>query len=72
MPELSRIDENRYDDTVRMPAGKAHQRQMPFVQKAHGWNQADSSVLIPGILKPALERLDARNSLHGILYTENS
>ena len=40
-PELLRVDEDRGDNVIRLRARAAHQRQVAFVQRAHGRHQRD-------------------------------
>src|SRR5690606_35904659 len=45
--ELFRVDEKRHDDPVGFFESRAHQAQMPFMQGAHSWYDANRQVFLP-------------------------
>jgi len=51
-PELGGIDENAYHNPVTKLSPFSHQRQVPFMEKAHGGDQADGFIYFPGRLDP--------------------
>ena len=53
--ELSRIDENRDNDTPRASFGEAHQRHVPVMECAHGWHRCDSGFPVAIIVEGALQ-----------------
>jgi hypothetical protein len=54
--ELGRVDENRNDNLRRAPLCLTHQRQMPFVKRAHGRHQGNGCSPSPQALQGAAQR----------------
>ena len=63
--ELEWIHEQAHHDDLRALASAVDQREMPFVQRAHGRDERDSLPVAPWLVERDTQRLNALYDLHG-------
>ena len=64
-PELGRVHEDADDNGVALLPRPPHEREVAFVQKAHGGHKADGAALVPERLRKGLHFRYGGYDLHG-------
>src|ERR1700737_209160 len=62
--ELELIDEDRNGHEAALRARPAHERQMPFVQGAHGWNEPDRVTSEPARSHEPAQEMEVPDPFH--------
>ena len=64
-PELQRVDEDRDNHETALPSRRAHQRQMPLVERSHRGNETDGLSDRAGLPNELPQRGKVSDGFHG-------